>query len=59
MMHRPAAIPVPEFAIKVALGELAAGVLGGQRAVPAALLGAGFVHQHADVESALAWALAN
>jgi uncharacterized protein (TIGR01777 family) len=59
MMHRPAAIPVPEFAIKVALGELAAGVLGGQRAVPATLLDAGFVHQHADVESALAWALAN
>jgi uncharacterized protein (TIGR01777 family) len=59
MMHRPAAIPVPDFAIKVALGELAAGVLGGQRAVPATLLDAGFVHQHADVESALAWALAN
>jgi uncharacterized protein (TIGR01777 family) len=59
LMHRPAAIAVPQFAIKLALGELAGGVLGGQRAVPTALLDAGFVHQHADVASALAWALAN
>jgi uncharacterized protein (TIGR01777 family) len=59
LKHRPAAIPVPGFAIKIALGEVAGDVLGGQRAVPAALLDAGFVHQHADVESALAWALAN
>ncbi|MDP9094306.1 MAG: TIGR01777 family oxidoreductase [Actinomycetota bacterium] len=59
LMHRPAVIPVPAFAIKVALGELAGSVLGGQRAVPTALQGAGFLHQHPDVESALAWALAN
>lgn len=59
LLHRPAAIPVPAFAMKIALGELAQDALGGQRAVPSKLLAAGFSPEHADLESALRWALAH
>ncbi len=38
-------------------GEFAGEVLGGQRAVPAALTAAGFEFEHTDVESGLRWAL--
>ena len=34
VMHRPAAIPVPAFTLRLALGEMATLVLDGQRAVP-------------------------
>lgn len=59
LLNRPAAVPVPAFAIKIALGELANDALGGQRAMPAALDAAGFVHQHPHLSSALAWAIEN
>lgn len=58
LMHRPAVLPTPGFALRIALGEFAQETLAGQRAVPHALLEAGFIHQHADVEAALRWALA-
>jgi uncharacterized protein (TIGR01777 family) len=57
LVHRPAAVPVPAFAIKLALGELAKDALGGQRAIPAELIDAGFEHDHKVLESALAWAV--
>lgn len=57
VLHRPTALPTPAFALKVVLGEFAGEVLGGQRAVPSALTSAGFEFQHADLESALRWAL--
>lgn len=58
LMHRPAIVPTPAFALRLVLGEFAQDTLTGQRAVPGKLLAAGFTHQHTDVEAALRWALA-
>jgi uncharacterized protein (TIGR01777 family) len=58
LLHRPALVPAPAFALRVALGEFASEVLGGQRAVPSKLAAAGFRHEHADLVTALTWALA-
>lgn len=57
LLHRPAIVRTPGFALRLVLGEFAQDTLAGQRAVPAKLIDAGFRHQHADVESALRWAL--
>jgi uncharacterized protein len=57
LMHRPAILPVPAFALHIALGEFARETLTGQRVLPTKLLAAGFDYDHADVESALRWAL--
>jgi uncharacterized protein len=59
LLHRPALVPTPAFALRIALGEFAHEVLTGQRAVPKKLLDAGFRHEHSDLESALRWALAH
>jgi uncharacterized protein (TIGR01777 family) len=57
-LHRPALVPTPGFAVKIALGEFATeGVLAGQRALPRALEEAGFAFTHPDIETALAAAL--
>jgi len=52
-LHRPAVIPVPGFALKLALGEGATAVLSGQNAVPRALLDAGYTFRFDDVDGAL------
>ncbi|MPQ97632.1 TIGR01777 family protein [Modestobacter sp. I12A-02628] len=58
VVHRPAVVQVPGFALSIVLGDFAQeGVLGGQRAVPAALAAAGFRHADTDVTSALRSAL--
>jgi hypothetical protein len=57
ILHRPTVLPAPGFAIRAALGEFAGEILGGQRAVPAALTKAGFEFEHADLDAALRWAL--
>ncbi|MDT4957800.1 MAG: uncharacterized protein QOD31_1599 [Pseudonocardiales bacterium] len=57
LLHRPAIVPTPGFALRIVLGEFAQDTLTGQRAVPATLLAAGFAHQHVHLESALRWAL--
>ena len=57
-VHRPTVVPTPEFALRLALGEFASDTLTGQRAVPARLVESGFEHEHRDIDSALAWALA-
>ncbi|MGY1745580.1 TIGR01777 family oxidoreductase [Blastococcus sp. SYSU D00695] len=58
VLHRPAVLPVPGIALRVAVGEFApVGILAGQRAVPAALEAAGFTWTHPDVGSALRAAL--
>lgn len=58
VVHRPAVLPVPGFALRLALGEFApVGVLAGQRAVPAKLRASGFSWTHTDLESALRAAL--
>jgi uncharacterized protein (TIGR01777 family) len=57
VLHRPTLVPAPAFGVRLVLGEFAGEVLGGQRAVPAALTAAGFDFDHRDVEAALRWAL--
>ncbi|WP_293306380.1 TIGR01777 family oxidoreductase [Mycolicibacterium sp.] len=55
---RPAPWPVPGIALKTLLGEFAdEGLLGGQRAIPAALERAGFAFHHNTIGEALTYAL--
>ena len=53
-LHRPALIPVPPFALRLALGGFASAVLSSQRAVPRALLESGFRFRYPTLETALA-----
>ena len=53
-VHRPAIIPVPAFALRLALGEMAEILLASQRAIPDAAQRAGFVFEHPDIFAALA-----
>lgn len=54
VIHRPAIVPVPEFAIKVLYGEMGeATVIAGQRVVPSKLLGAGYPFKAATLEEGL------
>jgi uncharacterized protein (TIGR01777 family) len=53
IMGRPAFVPVPGFALRLAFGEVADVVLKGQRAVPGRLLDLGFEFQFAGAEAAL------
>lgn len=57
VLHRPTLVPAPAFGLRLVLGEFAREILGGQRAVPAALTAAGFEFEHRDLETALHWAL--
>ncbi|MCG8422871.1 MAG: TIGR01777 family oxidoreductase [Proteobacteria bacterium] len=52
-MGRPAWLPVPEFALKAAVGEFAEYLVHGRRAVPAALLRCGFEFSFATLDRAL------
>lgn len=53
-MGRPAALRVPCFAVKLALGSRSEAVLSGQRAVPKRLSDAGFAFVFPELASALA-----
>lgn len=53
VLHRPAFMPMPAFALKVGLGELSGLLLGGQKAVPERLLSAGFTFQFTELHAAL------
>lgn len=53
VMRRPVWMPVPRFALQLALGEVATVVLDGQRAVPQNLTRFGFKHRYPDLEPAL------
>ena len=58
-VNRPTPLFVPGFALKALLGEFAEeGVLGGQRAIPAALERAGFEFHHNTIREAIAFATA-
>jgi uncharacterized protein (TIGR01777 family) len=58
-VRRPTPWLVPGFALRTLLGEFAEeGLLGGQRAIPAALERAGFTFHHKTVAEALAYATA-
>lgn len=52
-IHRPCWMPVPAFALKLALGEMAQMLLTGQRAVPAAAEKLGFQFRYPHVQEAL------
>lgn len=58
VLGKPAALTVPEFAIRLALGEMGEEVLlAGQRVVPTRLLGAGYSFAHETIDAALHAAL--
>jgi uncharacterized protein (TIGR01777 family) len=53
-LHRPAVLPVPAFALRLALGEMAdETLLSSTRAYPAKLAAAGFQFSHASLVHAL------
>jgi uncharacterized protein (TIGR01777 family) len=52
-LHRPALLPVPGFALKLALGGFGGVLLDSQRALPAALVADGFRFEYSDLEAAL------
>ena len=53
-VHRPAIFPVPAFALRWILGDMAQVLLGSQRALPDAAQRAGFVFERPDIFAALA-----
>jgi uncharacterized protein (TIGR01777 family) len=52
-VHRPAVLPVPAFALRLALGEMATVLLDGQRVVPAAARAHGFTFRFPYLDGAL------
>ena len=59
VLHRPALLPVPAFALRVLYGEMASVVTTGQRALPARATEQGFEFQHPAIHGALAAAVAS
>jgi hypothetical protein len=53
-LHRPAFLPAPAFALRLALGEMSGLLLGGQRAAPKKLLERGYKFRHPSLDGALA-----
>ncbi len=53
VLHRPAFAPAPAFAIRAAMGEMAALVLDGQKVLPAKALALGFQFRFERLEPAL------
>jgi uncharacterized protein (TIGR01777 family) len=53
VLHRPAFLPTPAFAIQAVLGEGAIVVTAGQRVLPERPLGAGYVFRFPDLSAAL------
>jgi uncharacterized protein (TIGR01777 family) len=54
VLNRPAVLPAPGFALRLAFGEMADILLGGQRVIPAALERAGFHFRFPHLRDALA-----
>ena len=52
-LHRPAFIPAPAFAVRLAFGEMSTLLLDGQRAVPARLMARGYAFKHPQLDGAL------
>ncbi|GAC1300144.1 MAG: TIGR01777 family oxidoreductase [Vulcanimicrobiaceae bacterium] len=53
-LHRPAIVPIPAFALSLALGEGAAVVTKGQRVLPTRTLASGYAFRYATIEGAFA-----
>jgi NAD dependent epimerase/dehydratase family enzyme len=58
-LGRPAVAPVPALALRALYGDMAEIVTEGQRAVPRRALDGGYAFGHADLDAALADALAS
>ena len=52
-LHRPAVLPLPAWALRLAMGEMASIVLTGQRVWPRAALAAGFTFRYPRLQEAL------
>ena len=52
-LHRPALLPAPAWALRLALGEMSVLLLGGQRLVPRRTQEAGFTWRHPTLAGAL------
>jgi uncharacterized protein (TIGR01777 family) len=58
VLHRPAVLPAPAFALRALFGEMAdETLLSGQRVVPAKATGEGFVFQYPTLDASLRHAL--
>jgi uncharacterized protein (TIGR01777 family) len=53
VLRRPAVLPVPAFALRLAFGEMATVLLGGQRVLPVRTQANGYVFRFATLEPAL------
>lgn len=53
LLHRPAFLPAPALAVKLAMGELGEALLASQRVVPEQLTQAGFRFGHGEIKAAL------
>jgi len=54
VLHRPAILPLPAFALRLRFGEGASVMLNGQRVLPARALAEGFRFAQPGLEGALA-----
>ena len=58
VLHRPALVPVPEFALRLAFGRMADDtILASQRVLPKKIAGAGFEFRHPRLDEALRFEL--
>ncbi len=53
LLHRPAVLPAPAFALRLILGEFADILLASQRVLPRRAQTSGYTFQHSTLESAL------
>jgi uncharacterized protein len=53
VLGRPSFMPAPAFMVKMALGEFAESILGGQKVLPAKLQATGFTFDYPTIEAAL------
>jgi NAD dependent epimerase/dehydratase family enzyme len=53
VLHRPSLVPVPAFALRIAVGELADATLESKRVIPRVLAEHGFPFAHRTVDEAL------
>ena len=53
VLQRPALLPVPAVALRIAVGEMAGELVTGQRVLPEKARAGGFVFQYPELESAL------
>lgn len=57
-LGRPALLPAPALALKIALGEFAADILASAYILPSVLTSSGFEFTHETIESAMIWLVA-